>query len=200
MSLSERKQQAARDHVLDAAAPLFIRDGYVATTTRQVARAAGVAEGTIFNLFGSKPELLLAALRRSVPDPPAVSVWKDEAGSMSDPHDIVALFCRTGSEVAEQALPLARLFIEAAAVDDAVADAWRAQENYRLADQQWLLDALAVGDWLRPDRSRADLARDVWVIAAPETYIKCLDAGMTDHDIEHWQHGALCTMLLRPDH
>lgn len=199
MSLNERKQQAAREHVVDAAAPLFVRDGYRSTTTRKVAEAAGVAEGTIFNLFGSKPKLLLAALHRSVPDPPAVSTWLNEARSLTEPRSVVALFCRTGTNVANAALPLVRVFLEAAAIDDLVASAWRDQEQFRFADQQWLLDVLAEGGWLRTDRNRDDLARDVWVIAAPETHLKCLDAGMTDELVEQWQHGALCALLIEAE-
>jgi AcrR family transcriptional regulator len=92
MTLRERKQQAARDHVADAAAPLFVRDGYLATTTRKVAQAAGVAEGTIFNLFGSKAGLLLAALQRSVPDLDVGAGWAGQARTLSDPVAVVE-FC-----------------------------------------------------------------------------------------------------------
>lgn len=91
-TLRERKQQAAREHVADAAAPLFVDQGYVGTTTRQVARAAGVAEGTVFNLFGSKSGLLLAALHRSVPDRQTGEAWRAEARALPGPREVVEHF------------------------------------------------------------------------------------------------------------
>jgi AcrR family transcriptional regulator len=198
MSLRDRKQQAARDHVADAAGPLFVRDGYVATTTRKVANEAGVAEGTIFNLFGSKANLLLAALQRLVPDMKVGAAWAERARDASDPVEVIDLFCETGSRVSGRALPLVRTFTEAAAVDDVVAKAWRDQENFRLEAQTWLLDVLNDGGWLRRDRDINDLARDLWIVAAPETHVKCLDAGMQEHDFQQWLHGILCTLLIDP--
>jgi len=198
MTLRDRKQQAARDHVADAAGPLFGRQGYLATTTKQVAKEAGIAEGTIFNLFGSKAGLLLAALQRLVPDREVGSDWARQARASSDPVEVVDLFCRTGSRVAEHALPLVRVFVQGAAVDEMVATAWRDQENFRLDGQRWLLDVLQEKGWLRRDRAVDDLARDVWILAAPETWLKCLDSGMDETHFQQWLRGALCTLLLDP--
>lgn len=198
MSLRDRKQQAAREHVADAAGPLFVRDGYVATTTRKVAKEAGVAEGTIFNLFGTKAGLLLASLQLLVPDLEVGATWAAQAREACDPVEVIDVFCRTGSRVSEQALPLVRVFTEAAAVDDVVAAAWRDQEQFRLKAQTWLLDVLDEGGWLRRDRDVADLARDLWVVAAPETHLKCLDAGMDEQDFQRWLRGVLRTLLIDP--
>jgi len=200
MSLRELKQQAARDHVADAAAPLFTSDGYMATSTRKVAAAAGVAEGTIFNLFGTKAYLLLAALHRSVPDMVTADQWAAEARTMATAGEIVEHFCRTGREVSDAALPLVRVFLEAATVDTAVAEAWHNQEAFRLEGQTWVLDVLAQRGWLRSDRDRHDLARDLWVLAAPEVHLKCLDAGMSEDDFQRWLGGLLVDLLIAPEH
>lgn len=55
---------ARRAQILDAAAQVFASKGFHAATVRDVARAAGVADGTIYNYFGSKNDLLLALLDR----------------------------------------------------------------------------------------------------------------------------------------
>lgn len=55
--------------VLDAAIPLLREHGR-ATTTKQIAEAAGIAEGTIFRVFATKEELIDAALQRAF-DPEA---------------------------------------------------------------------------------------------------------------------------------
>ena len=62
-----RNPQATRDRLVRAAAELFTTRGYHATTTPDLARRAGVAEGTIYRHFTSKEnlfnELYRAALR-----------------------------------------------------------------------------------------------------------------------------------------
>ena len=55
-----REPERKRERLLEAARRLFARRGYAATTTAQLARAAGVAEGTVFHHFASKQALLEA--------------------------------------------------------------------------------------------------------------------------------------------
>ena len=56
MSPDERRKA-----IVEAALPLLLEHGR-ATTTKQIAEAAGIAEGTIFRVFPSKEELFGAAL------------------------------------------------------------------------------------------------------------------------------------------
>src|SRR5690625_84457 len=46
--------------ILKAAVKLFAENGYAATSTSEIARKAGVAEGTIFRHYKTKKELLLS--------------------------------------------------------------------------------------------------------------------------------------------
>jgi AcrR family transcriptional regulator len=62
-----------RAAILDAVIPLLAARG-AELTTRQIAQAAGVAEGTIFRVFRDKQELLHEAARRSL-DPARVTDW-----------------------------------------------------------------------------------------------------------------------------
>lgn len=56
---------AARKHqILDAAALVFAEKGFHATTIRDIAKRAGIADGTIYNYFDSKPALLLGIFER----------------------------------------------------------------------------------------------------------------------------------------
>ena len=52
-----------RDAILQAARPLVIEHGR-SVTTRLIAEAAGIAEGTVFRVFASKDELIDAVLAR----------------------------------------------------------------------------------------------------------------------------------------
>jgi AcrR family transcriptional regulator len=55
--------------LIDVVTPLLLEHGQ-AVTTRQIADCAGIAEGTIFRAFGSKDELIQAAVTRHVdPEP-----------------------------------------------------------------------------------------------------------------------------------
>ncbi|CAO3411205.1 TetR/AcrR family transcriptional regulator [Azospirillum largimobile] len=49
--------RARRRAIVDAALPLFARKGFAATTTKEIAQAAGVSEGLIFKHFPSKASL-----------------------------------------------------------------------------------------------------------------------------------------------
>jgi TetR/AcrR family fatty acid metabolism transcriptional regulator len=53
-----------RAQILDAAAHVFATRGFHRTTIRDVAKAAGVADGTIYNYFENKAALLLGILDR----------------------------------------------------------------------------------------------------------------------------------------
>ena len=55
-----------RRQILDSALDAFSRQGYGRTTVREIAAAAGVAEGSIYNYFPSKRDLFVAVLRQAV--------------------------------------------------------------------------------------------------------------------------------------
>lgn len=55
----ERNKQEKRRRILAAAGRLFRRKGFAATTTQEIATAAGIAAGTLFLYARSKEDLLL---------------------------------------------------------------------------------------------------------------------------------------------
>jgi AcrR family transcriptional regulator len=55
---------ALREHLVDAAEKLLGEKNVGAITTREIARAAGVSDGVLYNHFADKNELILAALIR----------------------------------------------------------------------------------------------------------------------------------------
>ncbi|MFU8887852.1 MAG: TetR/AcrR family transcriptional regulator [Trueperaceae bacterium] len=85
-----------RDAIVDAVAPLLISRG-AAVTTREMAEAAGVAEGTLFSVFEDKRALVLAAIRHRLdPLPTRAAIAAAEA-----PGDLAA----TLTAVADRLLP-----------------------------------------------------------------------------------------------
>lgn len=60
MKIFNRKTIDKRSLILDAALRTFAKRGYSETKVAEIAAEAGVAEGTLYNYFKSKEELLLA--------------------------------------------------------------------------------------------------------------------------------------------
>jgi AcrR family transcriptional regulator len=56
--------EARRAQILDAAATVFAKKGFHRATTKEVAKAAGVSPGTIYNYFASKSDLLIGIMTR----------------------------------------------------------------------------------------------------------------------------------------
>ena len=59
MRISEKAKQENRTRILEKAASLFIGKGFEDITTRDIAMAAGLATGTLFNYFPSKETLAM---------------------------------------------------------------------------------------------------------------------------------------------
>jgi AcrR family transcriptional regulator len=57
------KSTSRTDKVIQAAGTLFARQGYHATSTREIAHLAGVSENTIFRHFDNKEDLFWSSIR-----------------------------------------------------------------------------------------------------------------------------------------
>lgn len=60
----ERRGCEMRELILDSAAKTFNEKGFERSTTKEIAQRTGVSEGTIYNYFESKREILLTLVRR----------------------------------------------------------------------------------------------------------------------------------------
>jgi AcrR family transcriptional regulator len=59
-------KEATQRAILKAALALFSKKGFHATATKEISRAAGIAEGTLFNYFRTKEDLALFFLEQEV--------------------------------------------------------------------------------------------------------------------------------------
>lgn len=62
--IKQQLVEARKNQILDAATQVFSERGFHATTTRDIAKTAGISEGTIYNYFGGKMEVLLGIFER----------------------------------------------------------------------------------------------------------------------------------------
>jgi AcrR family transcriptional regulator len=123
--LRERKKEQTRQLIADTARRLFAERGFEAVTVAEVARAAGVAEKTVFNYFPTKEELfysrleafeeeLLAAVRERAP---GVSILAAVRGFLIAPRGVLAMQGPGGDEQAtEQLRTVTRVITESPAL------------------------------------------------------------------------------------
>jgi len=62
--IQEMLISARREQILDAATTVFAEKGFHRATIKDIARQAGIADGTIYTYFASKTEVLLGILHR----------------------------------------------------------------------------------------------------------------------------------------
>jgi AcrR family transcriptional regulator len=63
-SKRDRNKEKTKEKILAAALALFRENGLDGTTTRQICKKAGIAEGTLFNYFKTKEDLALFFLQK----------------------------------------------------------------------------------------------------------------------------------------
>jgi AcrR family transcriptional regulator len=63
---SKKKRTPRQQQILKAALEVFARKGYAAATIPEIARAAGVATGTIYIYYPSKRELFVAVIKNLI--------------------------------------------------------------------------------------------------------------------------------------
>src|SRR5687767_4279485 len=95
--MANRSRQAAetRRRIVEAAAGLFLRDGYAATSMNAIAAEAGVAVQTIYASMRTKQEILRAVIQLTVRGeeelvPVAASARWREMERATDPRDKLA--------------------------------------------------------------------------------------------------------------
>jgi len=143
---SERRRRRIarrRQEILAAAARVFASKGYAAATTREIADKADVAEGTLYNYFGGKRDILLAiADETEAPMEAAVL----EAGRFHGREAVVAMFEKAFA-ISEAQLPLMRTILTEAWVDDVILTRFVAVRLKRIHArlEQYIADRIAEG-------------------------------------------------------
>src|ERR687896_2160521 len=84
-SLSQAPVGDKREAILRAATKVFARSGYFNAKVADVARVAGVADGTVYLYFKSKEEILRSIFERNTSE--AIAEGREELSKIADPRD-----------------------------------------------------------------------------------------------------------------
>lgn len=165
-----------------------------------IAARAGVARQTVYNLFESKAALLIAAIGDRVEGAEQRSRDDDhqairDAGS---PDEMIELFARSITGIAERALPVFRIAHEAAVIDGEVEKRLQLNEEHRYQAQSFFVDILEAKGFLRSDIPVGDLKRGFWLLTSPHNLLTAHQSGWDTDTYVTWLTQTVKGLLLPP--
>lgn len=182
--------------IVAAARELFAARGFAGTTVALIAERAGVAQPTVYAVFGNKGEIMRALLGRIETDANAEK-WYALVDSERDPERKLGYYAgwhralySTGREVLEASLK--------AGGDPAVVE-MRA-EGDRSA-YEWLtpiVATLAEAGALAPGLTQHEAKQRAWMLVGPELYFRATGScGWSDDQYQQWLTEVLQAQLLQ---
>jgi AcrR family transcriptional regulator len=194
VSLRAERAAVTRRRITMAARRLFARNGYGATTLKEVASEAGVAVQTVYAVYGSKAGILEALREEALHQPEAEALVR-EATEQPSPVRCLELFARSIRRRWELAGDIVAIHRDAATTDPAVREGVERVLGIRRAGMAGL--ARTLGGDLRDgmDVTRATAILDA--LTLPEVYAELVDVqGWTPDEYEAWLAAALVRELL----
>ncbi len=198
----ERQARETRERILTVASAQFERRGYGSTPMRAVAQAAGVSVATVELVFGTKSQLLRAAISFAIrgdaePVPMLKRPWARRAHEASSVRDFLAIVGRVLVEGERRSAGLILAAFEAANHDSsmsALADQLRRQ---RAETAAWLVDELVARASLRGQITREQAIDTIWLLMDPHGFIALTrDRGWTAERFEAWFIDSVHRLLL----
>ena len=166
---------ATRTAIRDAGATLFVRQGFAATSMRQIASEAGVGERTVYAVFNSKFDLYHHALDvATVGDEEQIAV-RDRPEMIDpltdpDPARAVAAVVAYGVDLLERAGDLIWVGVEAAGADAAMRELSEAGRRETHQVMLRFTTRLAELGALRPGLDAAQAADILHAMTSPHTF------------------------------
>ena len=170
------KAQETRRRIIEAAADLFVADGYGATNLQDVADRAGVAVQTIYFVFGNKRVLLkeLVDVTIAGDSEPIATMdrpWFTAAVAAPTAQEMMTTYVPGSSAVLARVSPIMRVLEAAVANDPEVAALWPQDEDLRYVVQRAAADAFVTKPGARKDLTADEAADLLYGILSPELYL-----------------------------
>lgn len=154
-------RESTRQQILVAARALFRAQGYPQTTIAAVATAAGVANETVYTIFGTKPELLAQVAHYETVGEASGVVTEDSMGKIQAEQSQRRrwkLMRTATARVLERSRPINSVIVQAADVDPKIASLWLELEAARRQNVASLVTLLEeVGPLRRSHRECVDI-------------------------------------------
>ncbi len=191
-----RQEQAAatRQRIASAARKLFAERGYGATTLAAIAAEAGVAEPTVYAVFGSKKGFLLA-LRQQMHAEVELRKLTAEAKAAPDARLKLEGWARLLRRQMERSYDVIAAHREAARVDPAAGEEYRGVLDSRAGVMQDLVRELASD--LKPELDLRSATDILWAFSNEEIYRELVhERGWSPERYEAWMARTLKQQLL----
>ena len=181
-----------RERICAAAEDRFVCDGYARTSIRAVAKAAAVAEATVYLTFPNKAALLDAVIVRAVRDNPSESLT---AIAAARPEEVLPRLASSNAVLMGRAGRLIALGESASLMDAELRPLReRAHRDLRAAFRA-VADRLHEADLLRIGAEEA--ADSLYAIASESTYLRMVEgAGLSSDRYACWLTDTLGAILL----
>jgi AcrR family transcriptional regulator len=139
----QRRIARRRREILAAAARVFAGKGFAKATTREIADEADVAEGTLYNYFGGKREMLLV-MAEEMETPLEIAMIA--VSGQDDRAAIVALF-EAAFDFSKTQIPFMRALLSEAWVDDDLLEQFFTARWTRIEEQigAYITERIAAG-------------------------------------------------------
>ena len=199
--LRQSQARATRRAVVAAAAELFVRNGYVATSIDEIAEEAGVGRATVFTV-GGKAELLKLsqdfAIGGDDEDVRLVDRPKSrEVRASRDARTYFRRYAALASEIQPRVAPIHEVIRAAAHADPDVAVLWTNVNAARRRGADTIVADIAALARIRKGLDRTRAADLVWLLTDPVQYHLLVHAsGWSVKQYEDWLAGALESELL----
>lgn len=116
LSENQENMTEKQKRILEAAVEIFSEKGYSATSTSEIAKKAGVAEGTIFRHYKTKKDLLLSIIAPTMAKFIAPIVMKDFYKVLSSDYQNIEDFLRAiivnRMQFAKKHMPMVKIFLQ----------------------------------------------------------------------------------------
>jgi AcrR family transcriptional regulator len=202
--LRAAQTRLTRRAVVDAAAELFVRQGYAATTVDAIAGSAGVSRKTVFNAVGGKAALLKLAYDWSIvgddePVPMSERSQVKLVQAITDPAAAVRLWVGMVVEIGQRVTPIYRVIEAAADAEPEAAALLATAQAERLVGARHFVDRIADLGGLPPGMSRQEGAEVFWAQTDGALYRRLVeDRGWAVEKFREWLTAAVIATLLRP--
>ena len=201
---SRRKAQArqTRLQIVEAARSLFIKKGYAGATIDAIAQEAGVAQETVYAIFGNKRSILASLLDISVggDDQPIRILDRPKPQSVlhdADQRRQLEMFSQDIAEIMTRAAPVFEIMRSAAKTEPEIAGLMKNLFKERLHNMIIFVQSVAANGLLREGLDNAQAGEIAWALTSPELFqLLTGERGWSKEKYAQWLADALTRILL----